>query len=591
MCSSSGCAALARWNIRRTLKGSIHTGVGSEARNTGSNPRIFFRLYTEEMCPVIQALESFIEAHTRQVEPLVIAQSEAYWRFTTTGRKEDEEEYARLTAALRKVYADRQAFARLCQLMEATGLLKDGTFTPNPEVPPLLARQARILYDDFRGLQIDPRLIDAITDLEKEVEGAFNTFRATLRGRPVTDNQIRQILRTSTDLALRREAWEASKQIGAQIAERLLRLVDLRNEGARQVGFDHFYTMSLALAEQDEGELFRLLDQLDRLTRPLFAAYKAELDAELARRFGVDPRELRPWHYSDPFFQEPPETGDGLGRFFEGRDPVALSRAFYTAIGLEIEDILARSDLYEREGKQQHAYCIHIDRKGDVRILANLQPDAYWTETMLHELGHAVYDKYIDRSLPFLLRTPAHILSTEAIAVLMGRLIYHPAWLKRYLGLDEGTLQEALPQALRRHRAKLLIFTRWVLVMAHFERALYQNPRQDLNRLWWDLVEEFQMVRRPEERDAPDWAAKIHFSVAPVYYHNYLLGELAASQLLMTLRARIGEDETWLVSPETGAFLIQRYFRPGRSVDWNTLMVFATGYPLSPEPFARELQA
>jgi peptidyl-dipeptidase A len=172
----------------------------------------------------------------------------------------------------------------------------------------------------------------------------------------------------------------------------------------------------------------------------------------------------------------------------------------------------------------------------------------------------------------------------------MGRLIHHPAWLRRYLGLEEGTLREVLPQALRRHRAKLLIFTRWVLVMAHFERALYQNPRQDLNRLWWDLVEEFQMVRRPEGRDAPDWAAKIHFSIAPVYYHNYLLGELAASQLLMTLRARIGEDEAWIASPETGAFLIRRYFRPGRSVDWNTLMVFATGYPLSPEPFARDLE-
>jgi len=539
---------------------------------------------------VSHALQAFIEAHTRQVEPLVVAQSEAYWRFTTTGRKEDEEEYARLTAALRKVYADREAFARLRRLMEEAGLLKDGVFTPNPQVPPLLARQARILYDDFRGLQIDPALIDAITELEKEVEGAFNTFRATLRGRPVTDNQIRQILRTSEDLALRREAWEASKQIGAQVAERLLRLVELRNEGARQVGFDNFYTMSLALAEQDEGELFRLLDQLDRLTRPLFAAYKAELDAELARRFGVEVADLRPWHYSDPFFQEPPEAGDGISRLFEGRDPVALSRAFYSAIGLEIEDILARSDLYEREGKQQHAYCIHIDRKGDVRILANLQPDAYWAETMLHELGHAVYDKHIDRDLPFLLRTPAHILSTEAIAVLMGRLIHHPAWLRRYLGLEEGTLREVLPQALRRHRAKLLIFTRWVLVMAHFERALYQNPRQDLNRLWWDLVEEFQMVRRPEGRDAPDWAAKIHFSIAPVYYHNYLLGELAASQLLMTLRARIGEDEAWIASPETGAFLIRRYFRPGRSVDWNTLMVFATGYPLSPEPFARDLE-
>ncbi|MER3467205.1 MAG: peptidase M3, partial [Thermoflexus sp.] len=338
----------------------------------------------------IHALEAFIESHTRQVEPLIVAQSEAYWRFTTTGRKEDEEEYARLTAALRKVYADRQAFARLRRLMEATGLLQDGIFTPNPQVPPLLARQARVLYDDFRGLQIDLDLIDATTELEKEVEGLFNTFRATLRGRAVTDNQIRQILRTSNDLALRREAWEASKQIGAAVAERLRRLVDLRNRGARQVGFDNFYTMSLALAEQDEGDLFRLLEELDRLTRPLFAAYKAELDAQLARRFRIDLADLRPWHYSDPFFQEVPETGDGVARFFEGRDPVALARAFYTAIGLEIEDILARSDLYEREGKQQHAYCIHIDRRGDVRILANLQPDAYWAETMLHELGHAV---------------------------------------------------------------------------------------------------------------------------------------------------------------------------------------------------------
>lgn len=539
----------------------------------------------------IHALEAFIESHTRQVEPLIVAQSEAYWRFTTTGRKEDGEEYARLTAALRKVYADRQAFARLRRLMEAAGLLQDGVFTPNPQVPPLLARQARLLYDDFRGLQIDLDLIDAITELEQEVEGLFNTFRATLRGRTVTDNQIRQILRTSNDLALRREAWEASKQIGAAVAERLRRLVDLRNRGARQVGFDNFYTMSLALAEQDEGDLFRLLEELDRLTRPLFAAYKAELDAQLARRFRVDLADLRPWHYSDPFFQEVPETGDGVARFFEGRDPVALARAFYTAIGLEIEDILARSDLYEREGKQQHAYCIHIDRQGDVRILANLQPDAYWAETMLHELGHAVYDKYIDRDLPFLLRTPAHILSTEAIAVLMGRLIYNPAWLKRYLGLDEESLAGALPQALRHQRAKLLIFTRWVLVMTHFERALYQNPDQDLNRLWWDLVEEFQMVRRPEGRDAPDWAAKIHFSVAPVYYHNYLLGELAASQLLMTLRARVGADEAWIASPEAGDFLVRRYFRTGRSVDWNTLMVFATGYPLSPAPFARELEA
>ena len=30
---------------------------------------------------------------------------------------------------------------------------------------------------------------------------------------------------------------------------------------------------------------------------------------------------------------------------------------------------------------------------------------------------------------------------------------------------------------------------------------------------------------------APDWAAKIHIATNPVYYHNYMLGEMMASQL------------------------------------------------------------
>jgi peptidyl-dipeptidase A len=85
----------------------------------------------------------------------------------------------------------------------------------------------------------------------------------------------------------------------------------------------------------------------------------------------------------------------------------------------------------------------------------------------------------------------------------------------------------------------MLVSARWILVMVHFERELYRDPdRADLNTLWWDLVERMQFIRRPEGRDEPDWAAKIHFSTAPVYYHNYLLGELMASQLTTYLGAR-----------------------------------------------------
>ena len=76
--------------------------------------------------------------------------------------------------------------------------------------------------------------------------------------------------------------------------------------------------------------------------------------------------------------------------------------------------------------------------------------------------------------------------------------------------------------------------------MVHFERALYRDRESDLNELWWRLVERFQGVSRPEGRDAPDWAAKVHFGVAPVYYQNYLLGEVLAAQLERDGRSGFG---------------------------------------------------
>lgn len=67
--------------------------------------------------------------------------------------------------------------------------------------------------------------------------------------------------------------------------------------------------------------------------------------------------------------------------------------------------------------------------------------------------------------------------------------------------------------------------------MYRFEQQMYQNPDQDLNALWRDLVEKYQMIKRPANRNEPDRATKIHIATSPCYYHNYLLGELLASQL------------------------------------------------------------
>jgi peptidyl-dipeptidase A len=402
------------------------------------------------------------------------------------------------------------------------------------------------------------------------------------------------VLRESSDLDLRRRAWEASKQVGAEVEADLLKLVRLRNEGSRRLGFTNYYSMSLELDELSESELFELFDELERETTPLWKEYKDGLDAHLARRFGVAAEALRPWHYADPFFQEAPPAEVSLDPFYASLDLVALSERYFAAVGFDVRDVIARSDLFERAGKCQHAFCMSMDRGDDVRVLCNVRPTERWMGTVLHELGHAVYDRHLERSLPWLLRAQAHILTTEASAMLFGRLSKNPVWLREWAGADARELERQAEPVARAVRQQLLVQSRWEMVMVHMERALYRDPGQDLRALWWELVERFQWVKRPEGRDAPDWAAKIHFSVAPVYYHNYQLGEMLASQLQDHMLRRVlgGGPDAWaryVRSRDVGAYLEREFYAPGKRFDWRELTRRATGRPLESRPFVDEL--
>ena len=123
-------------------------------------------------------------------------------------------------------------------------------------------------------------------------------------------------------------------------------------------------------------------------------------------------------------------------------------------------------------------------------------------------------------------------------------------------------------------------------MVTHFERALYADPDADLDTIWWDLVERFQLVRRPAGRHHPDWAAKIHIAVVPVYYQNYLYGEMFASQLLATLRER---TDGLVDRPAAGAYLRDAVFRPASRDRWDRLVADATGAPLGARAFAADL--
>ena len=528
-------------------------------------------------------LQEFVDSHVEEVKPMHKETNLAYWDAATSGKAEDYENVSELTLKIRQVYSDPEDFAFLKGVKEA-GRPRN----------PLLARQLDMLYNAYLGNQIDAELLKELVDLGTEIEKNFSTFRGMIEGEKVTDNAIKEILKDEIDSAKRKQAWLASKQVGAVVANDIIRLVKLRNRAAKKLGFDNFHTLSLTTAEQDVEELDRIFEELYELTNEPFAALKADLDRILAAKYGVAESDLMPWHYHDPFFQETPMVYDlDLDQYYENKDVKQLATVFFADIDLPVESILDDSDLYEREGKNPHAFCTDIDREGDVRILCNLKNNETWMETTLHELGHAVYNKYQDPEVPYLLREPAHIFATEAIAMFFGRLSRNAAWMQQMLELSDEQRQEIEEVSGKYAQLKQLIFARWAMVMYNFEKQLCANPEQDLNALWWQTVAKYQFVKNPAGRDEPDWAAKIHFAIAPCYYHNYLLGELLASQLHnhivhKILKLESDKDVSYVGKKKVGNFLTKEIFEAGAVYEWNDMIERATGEPLRPKYFVTQ---
>jgi peptidyl-dipeptidase A len=507
----------------------------------------------------------------------------AWWNANISGRDEDfkakEEAQNKLDAAL----ADRSRFAQLKEIEAAHPKDK------------LLARQIHLLYLAALEKQVDPGLLKKMTAKANAIEQAFNIFRANVDGHEMTDSQVQKVLKESKSSAERQAVWEASKKVGAKVEKDLRELVQLRNESARQLGFKDYHVLQLYLNEQDQTTVLALFDKLDELTREPFRRAKAEFDERLAKNCGIGVLELRPWHYHDAFFQESPAVFDAdLDSVYKNLDILKLCRDFYGSIGLPIDDVIKRSDLYEKPGKSPHAFCTDIDREGDVRVLANIVPNDYWMGTMLHELGHSVYSsKNIPSTVPYFLRAESHILTTEGVAMMFERFSKSADWLQS-MGVklpDPAAFQTAGQRMNRNH---LLIFSRWCQVMLRFEKELYGDPDQDLNKLWWDLVEKYQLLTRPADRNAPDYASKIHIVVAPAYYHNYMMGELFASQVHHTIASKVlktsPEKANYTGNAAVGEFMKARVFAPGRTLSWNELTKFATGSELNPKAFAADFK-
>jgi peptidyl-dipeptidase A len=524
-----------------------------------------------------QLRDTYLAAFT----PLWKETQSAWWEANTTGSDAAFKRKTDADQALARLQSDTAVFKEIEALRQSKDL-KD----------PVRRRELEVIYRDFLPFQADPEVQKQIIEMENAVEQVFNTHRSDVAGKTLTENEVRDVIRTTKDSAAAQAAWQGYVAVGGKIADKVREGAKLRNSQARKLGFANYFEMQLAIQELPKDAFWRLFDELDELTKAPYAELMASIKKQRAAHFGITEAELRPWHFGDLFFQEsPPGEEVDLDALFADVDLVKLTEKYYASINMPCDDIMARSDLYEREGKSPHAFCNDMDRQGDIRVLCNLKSNAYWADTMLHEFGHAVYDKYTGKDVPFVLHTPSHSLTTEGIAQMFGALIKNEDFLRRVRGLDSDKAAAA-GKALRASlRAEKLIFARWTQVVTRFERSMYENPDQDLSALWWKLKQEYQLLPPPDDAKLPGYAAKIHILSHPVYYHSYMMGDMFGAQIHAHIARKVlGIDDptkTCLYDePKAGDFLKAEVFGPGNLYSWNDLTRRATGEDLSAKAFA-----
>ena len=533
---------------------------------------------------MVKQFDDFVKKFEAKYIPLYKETNLAYWNASITGKEEDFKKVADLQNKITLIFSIKEDFNTLKKLHSSKGIADT-----------LKKRELEILYLGFLGNQSDTAKLNAINAEQNQIEQKFGNYRAEVSGKKLTDNEIEEILMTSKDSKELQTAWLAHKKIGPVVADDVKKLVKMRNDVAKELGYLNFHEMKLKLSEQDPAEILKLFDELDNLTKDAFKKEKDNIDTYYAERYKIKKEEIMPWHYQNRFFQEAPKIYKvDLDSYYKEKDLVKLTEEYYKGIGIPIDDVIKNSDLFEKPGKNQHAYCTDMDNNGDVRVLCNIKPNEKWMNTMMHEFGHAGYDKFIDnKNLPFIMREPAHMFTTEAIAMLFGRLSSNGTWMKDMKVVTEDESKKIADDAFKSLRLQQLVFSRWSQVMYRFEKSMYENPDQDLNKLWWDLVEKYQLLKRPEGRNEPDWATKIHIATFPCYYHNYHLGELLASQLYYyicdkVIKAPDNKNQSFAGKPEVGKYLIEKVYTPGSKYYWNDMIEKATGEKLTSKYYAKQ---
>lgn len=420
------------------------------------------------------------------------------------------------------------------------------------DLPPDLRRKFLLLRLSL-GLPApsDPALRQQATEVAASLDGSYGAGKYCPGGdksKCVGIDEIDVTMAKSRDPKQLADLWQGWHKVGAPMRDRYARLVELSNQGARQVGFADTgvlwrsgYDMP---AQEFSADIERLWKQMEPLYHELHTYVRRKLiekyGAAAERSDGMIPAHLlgnmwaQEWGniyeiVAPPASYKSTDVGEVLqGRRTDARGVVTYGEHFFQSLGFEPlpESFWQRSMLTRPRDRDVvcHASAWDVDNDTDVRLKLCIHNTADDFTTVHHELGHNYY-QLAYRRLPFLFRNGANDGFHEAIGDSIA-LSITPQYLKQ-VGLSDHIPPTSadIPLLLRTAMDKVA-FLPFGLLIDKWRWEVFSGEVKpaDYNKAWWALREKYQGIAPPVDRSEEDFdpGAKYHIPSNTPYIRYFL---------------------------------------------------------------------
>ena len=410
------------------------------------------------------------------------------------------------------------------------------------------------------------------------------------------------------------KAWEGWRNIGTPMKDKYLRMVEIGNLGAKDLGYEGLTDLWFSQYDMPAEEFLAETDRVWGELKPLYDALHCHVRSELSEHYGeeVVPKEgVLPAHvlgnmwgqswanvYDLVYTPDNPNASSGidLTKILEEKniDEIEMTKIaenFFISLGFQpLPDTFWERSLFVKPQDRSvvcHASAWNLDADAnDLRIKMCIERNAEDFSTIHHELGHIFYYQAYNSTQPSVFQSGANDGFHEAVGDLLS-LSITPEYYNKIGLISEAEAKDATsdPISLLMQQAlQGVVSVPWTLMLDKWRAGVFsgETSESQLNDSWWELREYYQGIGVPRERgaDAFDPGAKYHIP-GNTPYTRYYLAQILQYQFHESLCNQMGFEgplhECSIYDNELAGKKLRAMLSLGQSQEWQVALEALTG--------------